>query len=102
MSSSCIGPSTTTGRFPGETDEAGALREVEEETGPRCELDGELGGTWYIDQKGRPKTVRYWRMQPLRGEFVPTDEVDELRWQTSEDAARLLSWERDLALLEQL
>jgi 8-oxo-dGTP diphosphatase len=86
----------------GESDEECALREVEEETGFRCELDGELGETWYIDQKGRSKIVRYWRMRPLDGEFIPTDEVDELQWQTPEAAARLLSWERDLPLLEQL
>jgi 8-oxo-dGTP diphosphatase len=85
-----------------ESDEACALREVEEETGLRCELDGELGETWYIDQKGRSKIVRYWRMRPVGGNFDPTDEVDEVRWQTPRDAAGLLSWERDLALLEQL
>jgi 8-oxo-dGTP diphosphatase len=86
----------------GESDEACALREVEEETGLRCELLDELGGTSYRDGKGRPKTVRYWRMRALDGEFVPLGEVDEIRWETPEAAARLLSWSRDLQLLERL
>ena len=86
----------------GESDEACALREVEEETGLRCELLEELGETSYRDTKGRPKTVRYWRMRALAGEFAPHPEVDEIRWETPEDAASLLSWPRDLPLLERL
>jgi 8-oxo-dGTP diphosphatase len=86
----------------GEADEACALREVEEETGLRCELLEELGRTSYRDGKGRPKVVRYWRMRALAGAFAPDDEVDAIRWVTPEDAAGLLSWPRDLALLEEL
>jgi 8-oxo-dGTP diphosphatase len=86
----------------GESDEACALREVEEETGLRCELLGELGQTSYVDARGRPKIVRYWRMRAVDGEFVPDGEVDEIRWDTPEDAAGLLSWPRDLPLLERL
>jgi 8-oxo-dGTP diphosphatase len=85
-----------------ESDEACALREVEEETGLRCELIDELGETSYRDAKGRPKVVRYWRMHAVTGEFVPHDEVDEIRWETPEEAARVLSWSRDLPLLERL
>jgi len=86
----------------GESDEACALREVEEETGLRCELLEEVGETSYRDAKGRPKIVRYWRMRALAGEFVPHDEVDEIRWEPPERAAGVLSWSRDLPLLEQL
>jgi 8-oxo-dGTP diphosphatase len=86
----------------GEADEACALREVEEETGLRCELLEELGETSYRDGRGRPKVVRYWRMRAVEGEFVPADEVDEIRWVTPEAAAELLSWSRDRALLESL
>jgi 8-oxo-dGTP diphosphatase len=85
-----------------EGDEACALREVEEETGLRCELLEEIGETSYRDARGRPKIVRYWRMRAIAGEFVPHDEVDEIRWETPEAAARLLSWPRDLPLLERL
>jgi 8-oxo-dGTP diphosphatase len=86
----------------GESDEACALREVAEETGLRCELLEEVGETSYVDGKGRPKVVRYWRMRAVDGEFAPHDEVDEIRWETPESAARVLSWPRDLPLLERL
>ena len=52
---------------PGESDEACAVREVEEETGLRCELGAELPSTHYTDSRGRPKRVRWWRMEPRRG-----------------------------------
>ena len=86
----------------GESDEACALREVEEETGLRCELLDAIGETGYRDAKERPKVVRYWRMRAVAGEFVPHDEVDEIRWEPPERAADLLSWSRDLPLLERL
>ena len=41
----------------GETDEACALREVEEETGLRCEFESELPTTAHITGKGRLKEV---------------------------------------------
>jgi 8-oxo-dGTP diphosphatase len=86
----------------GESDEACALREVAEETGLRCELLEEVGQTTYRDGRGRPKIVRYWRMRALEGEFLAADEVDEIRWVTTEAAGELLSWSRDRALLERL
>jgi 8-oxo-dGTP diphosphatase len=85
-----------------ESDEACALREVEEETGLRCELLDEIGETSYRDGKGRPKTVRYWRMRPIDGEFEPHAEIDEVRWEAPDTAAQLLSWSRDVPLLERL
>ena len=85
-----------------ESDEACALREVEEETGLRCELLEELGETSYTDARGRPKIVRYWRMRAVDGDFKPHDEVDEIRWETPALAADVLSWSRDLPLLERL
>lgn len=85
---------------PGESDEECALREVEEETGLRCELEQELPSTSYVDGRGRPKVVRYWRMRVAGGEFTPHGEVDEIHWATPEEARGLLSYERDLPLLE--
>lgn len=83
----------------GETDEACAVREVREETGLLCLLVAEAGTTEYVDTKGRPKRVRWWLMEPLQGEFTPTDEVDEVRWAEPVTAAKLLSYGRDIALL---
>lgn len=84
----------------GESDEDCALREVREETGLECRLLDELPATEYVDSRGRPKRVRWWQMQVVAGDFAPTEEVDEIRWLPSADAAQLLSYGRDLALLE--
>jgi 8-oxo-dGTP diphosphatase len=86
----------------GETDEACALREVREETGLDCLLVRELASTEYIDSRGRPKRVRWWLMKPLAGEFSPTEEVDLVRWMKPGEAAKLLSYSRDLAVLDGL
>jgi 8-oxo-dGTP diphosphatase len=83
----------------GESFEDAALREVEEETGLRCELGTELESTHYTDGKGRPKIVRYWMMEPVEGEFEPTDEVDELRWMTLPEAVECLTYEHDRELV---
>jgi len=86
----------------GEVDIACAVREVREETGLLCATERELPATEYVDALGRPKRVRWWLMVPLEGEFEPTDEVDEIRWEEPADAAALLSYERDLVLLDEL
>ena len=52
------------------------------------------------DGSDRPKRVRWWRMEPVAGEFTPSDEVDEIRWLSREEAAELLSYDRDLVLLD--
>jgi 8-oxo-dGTP pyrophosphatase MutT (NUDIX family) len=83
----------------GESNEACSLREVREETGYSCELVSPAGVTEYVDSKGRPKVVHWYVMRPLAGEFEPTDEVDELRWELPAEAAGLLSYDRDLPLL---
>jgi 8-oxo-dGTP pyrophosphatase MutT (NUDIX family) len=83
-----------------ETDRQTALREVEEETGLRCELLTELRSISYVDARGRPKIVRYWAMRaPDEGSFEPTPEVDEVRWVTISEADALLSYERDREVL---
>ena len=87
----------------GETDEDCALREVHEETGLRCRLEAELPPTEYIDSRGRAKRVRWWRMEPLADTgFTANEEVDEVRWVAPADAARLLTYGRDQALLAEV
>jgi 8-oxo-dGTP diphosphatase len=84
----------------GESWEDAAVREVEEETGVRGELLDELRSDDYVDSRGRPKTVRWWRMGVAHeGAFEPSDEVDELRWVTPAEAAQLLSYEHDRGLV---
>lgn len=85
---------------PGETDEECAVREVAEETGLRCALGAELPPVRYVDRHGRPKQVRYWAMQTVGTTPTWDDEVDVLCWLRPTRAARLLSYERDAAVLD--
>jgi 8-oxo-dGTP diphosphatase len=75
--------------------EQAALREVREETGLRCVLREELESARYRDRKGRPKVVRYWRMDVVDGEFSPNAEVDEMVWLAADAALARLSFEHD-------
>jgi 8-oxo-dGTP diphosphatase len=84
----------------GEEPLAGALREVEEETGQRCVAVGPLGRLDYVDQQGRPKVVDYWLMEPVDGAFSPGDEVDETRWLPPPAAENLLTFGRDAAIVK--
>ena len=86
----------------GESWEQAALREVLEETGLECELGDPLPEVRYMDQRGRPKTVRYWRMLVTGGEFAANDEVDAIRWLAPAEAAELLSYEHDRRLVQAL
>ena len=85
----------------GEDELACALREVEEETGLRCEPEHEVGSTFYRDNRGRRKVVRYWSMIPLEGEFTAGPEVDEIAWLPPEGAAARLTYGHDRAILTQ-
>jgi 8-oxo-dGTP diphosphatase len=40
-------------------------------------------------------------MEPIDGEFVPNDEVDEVRWVTAAEADDLLTYDRDRELLRE-
>ena len=80
----------------GESWEAAALREVEEETGLRCE-HGELAGSTAYGLK----EVRYYLMTS-DGEPQAQNEVDEVRWVPLEDVGEVLTYERDVELLGRL
>lgn len=84
---------------PGETPEEAAVREVEEETGLRCELLERLPVVRYLDHRGRPKIVHYWTMRPSEGSLRTCAEVDEFRWLRLPDAAVLVSYETDRSVL---
>ncbi len=83
---------------PGEGDEECAVREVEEETGLVCRRGAELPSTTYADAQGRPKVVRWWLMEPVRGALAAATEADEARWVPLGEAAALLTYERDREL----
>jgi len=84
----------------GESDEDCALREVEEETGLRCSLGPPITETSYVDSRGRPKTVRYFAMEPIDGAFTPHDEIDDARWLPLEAALGKLTYDHDREVLE--
>ena len=83
----------------GEGWQEAALREVEEETGYRCDPVAELPHVSYLDRKGRRKLVRYWLMEPRDGQFEPHGEVDEMRWVAPEAVEELLTYPHDSELV---
>ncbi len=84
----------------GESELDAALREVEEEIGVRCEVGPEIGSIAYTDGRGRPKTVRYWKMRVADGDqLAPANEVDVARWVPLDAAAAMLTYDRDRRLL---
>lgn len=84
---------------PGETFEAAALREIEEECNLRCELHEELQSDEYNVRKGK-KLVRWWRMSVVEDlGFEPDDEVDELRWLPTRDAKAIATYDHDRLLI---
>jgi 8-oxo-dGTP pyrophosphatase MutT (NUDIX family) len=82
--------------------EACALREVWEETGYHCSIVGPSVVVRYALDATREKQVTYWRMTVVNGDFVPNDEVDEVRWLAPGEARLLLTYEQDRAVLNQL
>ncbi|CAB4783320.1 MAG: NUDIX domain-containing protein [Actinobacteria bacterium] len=84
----------------GETDEETAVREVEEETGWRAEIESTLPSFEYTDQKGRPKIVIWFLMRAtVESGFTPDEEVDEVRWLPFDEADQLLTYGMDRDLL---
>ena len=84
---------------PGESARQAAIREVEEETGLVCDVGKKLDEVRYRDRKGRAKRVRYWAMQPVGGDFMPNDEVDEVRWVDIHEVDDLLSYAHDVVVV---
>ena len=92
---------------PGETGEATALREAEEETGTRGRSLGKLGDVryWYVwDGERVFKVVSFFLVRPVRGRIgaLPPGmdvEVADARWFQLEEAATRLSYhgEREMA-----
>ncbi|MEU2427405.1 NUDIX hydrolase [Streptomyces sp. NPDC007851] len=80
---------------------AGALREVEEETGYTAALGSELSTAHYY-ANGRPKEVRYWAGEAGEGHFTPNHEVDRILWLPPSQARERLTQPRDAELVNEL
>ncbi|MDT0343347.1 NUDIX hydrolase [Streptomyces litchfieldiae] len=84
----------------GEAPADAARREVREETGVECWLGPSLTTARYL-ARGRPKEVVYWVAEAVGGHFVPSREVDEVRWLPPAHARAQLSHPGNRALLDE-
>ncbi|MEU3794826.1 NUDIX hydrolase [Streptomyces fructofermentans] len=85
----------------GEDALAGALREVEEETGRRCAPGPRLSTQYYL-ANDRPKQVSYWAAEAADGSFEPNREVDRVLWLPPTAARHRLTQPRDKVLVDEL
>jgi 8-oxo-dGTP pyrophosphatase MutT (NUDIX family) len=89
---------------PGESREVTALREVGEETGLEVRITGPLDSIEYtFIQRGTRihKTVHYFFMEPIGGDLANHDhEFEEVRWISFDDAAHMLTFETERALVQ--
>lgn len=90
----------------GEKVEQTALREVEEETGYRCEIINpfERVQYWFRRQNAvTKKTVTWFLMKPLEKTGVhDPEEILETQWVTLEDAQKLAKYKSDKKILKKL
>lgn len=86
----------------GETLGQTAVREVEEETGLRCERNDRLASVRYTDARGREKLVAYWTMSVVSGAFVTNDETDAVGWFDLTSARNTVTYGRDVEVLDAL
>ena len=82
----------------GESELAAAVREVGEELGSRVAVSRRIGTVSYIVAAGR-KTVTYWVMRHLDGEFEASDEVDAVEWLRPKAARDKLTYDVDRRVL---
>lgn len=76
-----------------------AVREIKEETGYDVRLGKLLGKTVYPVKK-TTKVVYYWTGEVVGGEFVPNNEVDEIRWLPLNEALELMTYDLDREVLQ--
>lgn len=90
---------------PGESSAAAALREVQEETGWRCEIVRPLEpATYWFQHDGRrvKKTVRWFLMRPIEKLGEHDHEVDEVAWLPPQEALARLRYDSDRTLVSAL
>lgn len=86
----------------GERSQEAALREVEEETGYRCRILGELPKAEYWFRHGGQlvkKTVRWFLMEPVEQTGSHDWEVRSVAWLTPEEALARLTYASDRDLV---
>jgi 8-oxo-dGTP pyrophosphatase MutT (NUDIX family) len=87
---------------PGESFQAAAHREVEEETGWNSTLHDYLGAMGY-EAAGIPKVVLFWRMSPINETKVPNKkEIITPAWVSIPKALELLTYDRERDFLAQI
>ncbi|WP_420611656.1 NUDIX hydrolase [Candidatus Spongiisocius sp.] len=79
-----------------------ARREVREEAGVRPMIGRYLGDISYNKQEGHRKEVHYWAMQTGGIEFVPSSEVDRIRWVHEGSVADQVSYPTERSVGERL
>jgi 8-oxo-dGTP diphosphatase len=85
----------------GESDEAAALREIQEETNVLGRIVGRLADVVYTTPNDNPKRVNYFAVRAVRTpKFKPNSEVDRLEWLSAKEARTRLTYEHDRKLLE--
>jgi 8-oxo-dGTP diphosphatase len=83
----------------GEWELSAAVREVREETGAAVAVTRRLIETSYpVDDL--PKTVQFWAMRYLYGEFTANAEVDDLLWLPLDEARTKLTHDVDRSVLD--
>ena len=92
---------------PGECLPETAVREIREETGLKIKLGVRLKVVRYTVGDNIPKEVHYWAARVSDGAlakstFEPSEEVAEVTWKTPEDARRVLTYEFDQLILDEV
>lgn len=82
----------------GESAMHAAVREVAEETGSDVSVSRRLGEVRY-QVEGVDKSVWFWAMRHVGGDFAPSDEVDRLEWLDVDAARTRLSHVDERAML---
>ena len=92
---------------PGECLPETAVREIREETGLKIKLGVRLKVVRYTVGDNIPKEVHYWAARVsdsalAKSKFEPSEEVAEVTWKTPEDARRVLTYEFDQQILDEV
>lgn len=92
---------------PGEFLPETAVREIAEETGLKIKLGPRLKIINYEVGNGTPKQVHYWAARVsadalAKSKFKPSEEVESVEWRTPEEARKLLTYEFDGEVLDEL